>query len=524
MHLGQLIYTSFCGQGLRLLASEKIPLDIQEAFIKHVVHQYWDVRNPPKAGYQAAYLRQFTPEHSLFGWVFNDGLGELEQSDVPYFTCYYLTEFLNHSLLETIFICLSRGPQTLISRQSFPTKLETLNNPELSNWPPGQRRMIIPFNVRNHCHVSLKQGRLVNLFVPVHDSGIGIKQNQLSQRLQEVNQPLEDGLVNTGTSESLPSGNESVRAYLKRLTLVAANFSGSHLRQVDLQGTNLEPANPIQGDYQNGGVENTNLRSTKLPETVLHPAALSNPKFIDTNPGGAEQPQSSSLNLVGRDLSRSDLSGMDLREADLRGVNLTGAKLQGADLRKAILNQTCMDFADLREVNLSCAQCIQTSFKDANLWKANLEKAELIKADLSLSNLRKANLTGAHLQDVNLYEADVTEANFSRVSGLSHESMQFTRRNRSEIIAEIAYQFWQFHDRKATFTSRHRIEVAQDQDITTLIISPRSESEIGPTLIAKLVHQPHLYPAGRHNIYILFENYHFQTDWIVFKQIREQIL
>lgn len=91
-------------------------------------------------------------------------------------------------------------------------------------------------------------------------------------------------------------------------------------------------------------------------------------------PGGVR------ADLRGVNLSCADLSEADLSRAILSGADLCGAGLYGADLYGADLSR-----ADLSEADLS----------HANLSYANLSRADLSGADLSRADLSCANLSGA---------------------------------------------------------------------------------------------------------------------------------
>lgn len=163
--LGQLLYTSFDFVGFKILASTEIPTEIQQAFIEQVVYRYWDSYNPPSPGYRAAYLYQVSPEHSLFGWLYNDGLDDFGRSDVPYFVCYYLPGQLQPIQLENILICLCTGPVNLIDRQNFPDSLERLVTRDLWSYQPARTGVKIPPEMIEQSQIALKQGELLNLFV-----------------------------------------------------------------------------------------------------------------------------------------------------------------------------------------------------------------------------------------------------------------------------------------------------------------------------------------------------------------------
>lgn len=167
--LGQLIYTSFAEIGFRTLTSAKVPNEIQQAFIQRVVSQYWDSYNPPRHGYRAVYLHQVAPEHTLFGWLYNDGADDLGRTHVPYFICYYLGELLYAFQLENIFTCLHNGPIALIDRHSLPISLETKVVPDLCSYQSARPGVAIPSGVRKRKQIAFKQGELLDLFVPIDE-------------------------------------------------------------------------------------------------------------------------------------------------------------------------------------------------------------------------------------------------------------------------------------------------------------------------------------------------------------------
>ncbi len=167
--LGQLVYTSFAGMGFRLLASAQVPTEIQQAFIERVVSQRWDSYAPPKSGYRGVYLHQVTPEQSLFGWLYNDGVDDMERTHLPYFICYYLKSPLHRVQLENIFTCLHKGPVAVVDRQSLPASLETLVLRNFWTYQPVRSGVAIPLAVRKRSHLVLKQGELLDVFVPVNE-------------------------------------------------------------------------------------------------------------------------------------------------------------------------------------------------------------------------------------------------------------------------------------------------------------------------------------------------------------------
>jgi hypothetical protein len=181
--LDQLVYTSFAGVGFRTLASVHVPTQIQEAFIEQVVYQYWNPYKPPRSGYRAAYLHQVTLEHTLFGWLYSDGVDDFGRRNVPYFVCYHYAEPLHPVQLENIFICLQKGPVALIDQQSLPDALETIVAPDLWSYQPARIGVAILSGVREYSLIALGQRRLLDLFLPVNEPEMVTKLNSHLDRL-----------------------------------------------------------------------------------------------------------------------------------------------------------------------------------------------------------------------------------------------------------------------------------------------------------------------------------------------------
>lgn len=167
--LSQLIYTSFAGRGFSTLASAQLSIEIRQTFMQRLVSQYWDSYNPPASGYRAVFLHQISPEETLFGWLYNDGTDDLGRSDVPLFVCYYITEPLFDFQLANIFICLEKGPVGLIDRHNPSARLETKVIPDLWSYQPARSGVAIPLAIRQRSYLGLRQGELLELFVPVNE-------------------------------------------------------------------------------------------------------------------------------------------------------------------------------------------------------------------------------------------------------------------------------------------------------------------------------------------------------------------
>lgn len=167
--LGQLVYTSFPNVGFRHLSSPQIPKEIQHAFVHQVVYLRWNSYNPPAADYRAAYLYQINTDHTLFGWLYGDATDDVGRN-VPYFIGYHLSEPLTEAHLNSIYICLQRGPTAIANKQDLKNGvLENISIPDIRGYPPVRIGVDIPDDIRNYSRTFLQMQELLNIFVPASE-------------------------------------------------------------------------------------------------------------------------------------------------------------------------------------------------------------------------------------------------------------------------------------------------------------------------------------------------------------------
>jgi hypothetical protein len=102
-------------------------------------------------------------------------------------------------------------------------------------------------------------------------------------------------------------------------------------------------------------------------------------------------------------------------------VDLRGADMRGGRFANALLNDSNLDDADLRGIDLSKARLADASMRKARLRNAHLENAILVRAHLEEARLFRARMQGAelidaHLEGARLPEADLRKANFRRAN------------------------------------------------------------------------------------------------------------
>ncbi|ABW26782.1 roadblock/LC7 domain-containing protein [Acaryochloris marina] len=188
--LGQLVYTSFPNVGFRHLSSPHIPQEIQHAFVHQVVYLRWNSYNPPAADYRAAYLYQINTDNTLFGWLYGDATDDVGRH-VPYFIGYHLAEPLTEDYLNSIYICLQRGPTAISSKEELSQGvLENISIPDIRGYPPARIGVDIPDDIRNYSCTFLQMQELLNIFVPASERQSRLSSPAVSSEEVDLTQSL----------------------------------------------------------------------------------------------------------------------------------------------------------------------------------------------------------------------------------------------------------------------------------------------------------------------------------------------
>jgi phosphate transport system substrate-binding protein len=116
------------------------------------------------------------------------GADDSDRSHVPYFHCYYLAEpLLFYFQLAKIFTCLHKGSAALIDRHKGPATLEPIVFRNFWSSQSARPGVAVPSVVRALSHIALKQGELLDLFVPVDEQEIAIEPFEQTPEQQIAN-------------------------------------------------------------------------------------------------------------------------------------------------------------------------------------------------------------------------------------------------------------------------------------------------------------------------------------------------
>ena len=188
-----------------------------------------------------------------------------------------------------------------------------------------------------------------------------------------------------------------------------------HAKPVQLENRNMRSANLSNTILCGAGLENTNLYDANISGANLRDARL---RDADLREADLSEADLRGARLLGADLRKADLSEADLRDARLKNADLRGSRLLKTDLRGALLER-----ADLRNIKFGKFSWLRIRFippdlRDTNLSLSNsdgtfLSRTSLSGADLSSAKFRGANLSGADLHGVDLTGAFLHGANLS---------------------------------------------------------------------------------------------------------------
>jgi len=194
--INQIAYTSFTEVGFHLFTSGCVPLQIKHIFLKQIVYRYWKAEEHKSLSFRAIYLLQVAPEQWLFGWLYNDMLDNVGQSYIPYFICYYLAEPLYAFRIEKVFAYLQKGPVELIDPHSISVSLKPLMLKDLSLYEEARPGVLISWEIRQQIYKALKEGKLIDIFIPLNQQQKAVAPHQLlqSQKLLVNNERTDDSL------------------------------------------------------------------------------------------------------------------------------------------------------------------------------------------------------------------------------------------------------------------------------------------------------------------------------------------
>ncbi|HEY3457849.1 MAG TPA: pentapeptide repeat-containing protein, partial [Bryobacteraceae bacterium] len=174
------------------------------------------------------------------------------------------------------------------------------------------------------------------------------------------------------------------------------DFSGSdssHL--LDLTKMNFSGVEWVLSTSCRTNFSYTKLSVTQIPPSIWKNFNLTGAVFVDLDPHLSSQAQP--LDLTGAMLGHMSLKGVFLDYAVMKNIDLTQAILSGASLRHA---------------NLSGAMLNGAQLDNANLDNANLSTAYF----MAIPQGATTNLQGAFLRNVNLSNGHLSGANFTNAN------------------------------------------------------------------------------------------------------------
>lgn len=152
-----------------------------------------------------------------------------------------------------------------------------------------------------------------------------------------------------------------------------ADLIGSRLRNVQLNGVDLEYAVLNTADLSNASLATANFNNAKLHKCKLEGILAKDSSFKSAN------------------LREADLRQADLREAKLNGADMIFARMSGGDFRSAVMKDARLCEVDLRNASLE-----GTNFENANLTGMDIRTT----FKLDMTNQKPHSITPTDLSAV----------------------------------------------------------------------------------------------------------------------------
>lgn len=172
--VGQIVYSSFPQIGYQIFANPEMPESVQSAFVEEIVHKHWDVYEPPPPGYRAGFIHQTHPDHTLFGWLFNDGDDDHGRPHTPYFLSYHVNQPLESEIAHLVVQCLQKGPAALIPRHIIPERPGQLEI--TSDYESADCGVTLTAAQQAHIQQQLQQPSLLQCFFANSDVPIAVSE------------------------------------------------------------------------------------------------------------------------------------------------------------------------------------------------------------------------------------------------------------------------------------------------------------------------------------------------------------
>lgn len=229
-------------------------------------------------------------------------------------------------------------------------------------------------------------------------------------------------------------------ADLRYSILSAAQMPNSQFEGVDLSGTfmistNFNKANLKNTNFENAVLWNADLRGADLRGSNITAEQLMNSKFDSTTklPDGMSLPVPESngtntqkpllhkvpLSIIGdddADLLRKNLvdgvlkidGPLDAKKLELLRRNLSKSEISNTDLRRSTFNESTFFNSTITNVDLTGSSLFKTNFSKSALNNAKFNHANLIGANFRNAIIgRNVSFKGANLTDANFADAKI---------------------------------------------------------------------------------------------------------------------
>ena len=241
--------------------------------------------------------------------------------------------------------------------------------------------------------------------------------NEPSNEIQSLLKVL-TGLNKSSEEKKEDRQPNPVRLDLSGAYLVGANLSNACLKNVILEGTNLQKASLIQTQMQGALLQKTQMQWTTLYGTQMQGAFLQETQMQWTF---LQETQMQGALLLMTQMQRAVLQKTQMQRALLAMTQMQGARLQEPQMQEAHLQETQMQGAVLQRVQMQGAVLQRVQMQGALLQETQMQGALLQETQMQGAVLREARMQGATLQEAQLQGATLIKVDLRGAYGSSSD-------------------------------------------------------------------------------------------------------
>jgi len=202
------------------------------------------------------------------------------------------------------------------------------------------------------------------------------------------------------------------KAAMQKAVLSDVKAAGAYFSRADLSDSLLTGSVFAKADFSEALLHRADFGGSDLKEASVEGAC--GPGICMDKADLTELRASEGCDFSGGSFRRVLAAESIWENADLSGADFSFARMEGADFTSAVLEAANFAAADMKFARFPRANLKGAKMVSVNLFQGSLEKADLTGTDLRGSNLYAAEFLEAHMEETLLEFADIKMTKLSR--------------------------------------------------------------------------------------------------------------